>query len=129
MDEIKDVMQDVMEAIKDYVNDDSVIIKSYSLPETLQDVQKFILIVPMNAPEMMSFGSNKNLAMQYSYQVNVESQDYEETKKLARAVREAMKSLSWSQLSGGLDEYFEETKRYVDARRYRGHSAFYDDAY
>ncbi len=83
----------------------------------------------MNAPEMMSFGSNKNLAMQYSYQINVESQDYEETKKLARAVREAMKSLSWSQLSGGLDEYFEETKRYVDARRYRGHSAFYDDAY
>lgn len=129
MDEIKDVMQDVMEAIKDYVNDDSVVIKSYSLPETLQDVEKFILIVPLNAPEMMSFGSNKNLAMQYSYQINVESQDYEETKKLARAVREAMKSLSWSQSSGGLDEYFEETKRYVDARRYRGHSAFYDEAY
>lgn len=41
-----------------------------------------------------------------------------------------MKKLGFGQISGkGLDEYFSETKRFVDARRYEGNTKIYDTEY
>ena len=45
-------------------------------------------------------------------------------------IKKEMKKLGFGQISGqGLDEYFSETKRFVDARRYEGNTKIYDTKY
>lgn len=93
-------------------------IKLYEYPETADDTKPFIVIDPLDVPIPATYASNDNHAFEYNYQIDVQSQDYVITKKLAEAIRLEMRNLGFEQLPGGLDEYFKETKRYVDARRY-----------
>jgi DNA-binding transcriptional regulator PaaX len=43
-----------------------------------------------------------------------------QVKEIQAEVKKELKKLGFGQLKDGLDEYFNETKRFVDARRYRG---------
>lgn len=93
-------------------------IKLYEYPETADDTKPFIVIDPLDVPIPANYASNDNHAFEYNYQIDVQTQSYEITKLLAEAIRLEMRKLGFEQLPGGLDEYFKETKRYVDARRY-----------
>lgn len=105
-------------------------IKFYEVPETLDTTQPFIIIdTPLGPPQAAYFASNKELSTQFSYQINVESMDRLVTKEIAKAIKDVMRSLGYHQLAGGLDTYFEETKRFVDARRYRVNTKIYDTDY
>jgi len=44
-------------------------------------------------------------------------------------IKQEMKKLNYGQMTGGLDEYFPDTGRFVDARRYRGTTSLYDTDY
>ena len=101
-------------------------IRFYELPETFDTTKPFI-IVDVLAPATNAYrGSNKVLSQQLTYQLNVESMDRLLTKELARSVRESMCDFGFGQLPGGLDRYFSDTKRFVDARRYRTNTKIYE---
>lgn len=95
-------------------------IKFYEYPESGETTEPFIVIDPLDVPEPVIFSSNKNHANKYLYQIDVESTDRLLTKELQNEIRKEMKTLGFGQLRDGLDEYFKETGRYVDARRYQG---------
>ncbi|GFH42738.1 hypothetical protein Hs30E_12890 [Lactococcus hodotermopsidis] len=124
---MKDMMTEVFQVLSGKSELADVVIKSFEPPETLTDNASSIVIVPVGSPEQAMAGSDKFLAKRFVYQINVETSDRIETKRLAKAVEGAMLSMKFVQLSGGLDEYFSETKRYVDARRYVGVSKLYAD--
>ena len=101
-------------------------IKDFVRPEELASNASSVVIIPLTSPEQVEFASDTPLRKRFLFQVNVETTDYDETKSVAREVEKAMLALSFFQQSGGLDEYFEETGRYVDARTYRGYSNIHD---
>lgn len=104
-------------------------IKFYQLPETFDTTNPFIIVDVLSPATNAYRGSNKVLSQQFTYQINVESMDRLLTKELARSVRVSMCDFGFGQLSGGLDRYFSDTKRFVDARRYRKNTKIYDSNY
>lgn len=94
-------------------------IKMYQVEEDIVTKKPFILIVPLNPSTNAYFGGNLPLSKQFSYQINVESTDLYLVKEISDAIQKTMWQNGFGQLAGGLDEYFEETKRYVEAKRYR----------
>lgn len=93
-------------------------IKLYEYPETADDTKPFIVIDPLDVPIPATYASNNNHSFEYNYQIDVQTQSYEITKLLAEAIRLEMRELGFEQLPNGLDEFFKETKRYLDVRRY-----------
>jgi hypothetical protein len=105
-------------------------IKFYEAPESFDKSKAFIIIDTFNGPSTPAYyAANKELSQQFSYQINVESTNRVLTKEIAKAVKESMCAFGFAQLSGGLDEYFPETQRFVDARRYRKNTQIYDTDY
>lgn len=102
-------------------------LKSYQRPESLPDTQTSIIIDPLGPPEEAAKGSNTSLSNKFIYQINVESTDRIECKKLQSKIKTLLNEFGFTQTSGGLDEYFDTTKRYVDARRYIGYSKLYEN--
>ncbi|MGV9050966.1 hypothetical protein [Lactococcus lactis] len=102
-------------------------LKSYQRPESLPDNQTSIIIDPLGPPEEAVKGSNTSLSNKFIYQINVESTDRIECKKLQSKIKTLLNEFGFTQTSGGLDEYFDTTKRYVDARRYIGYSKLYEN--
>ena len=102
-------------------------LKSYQRPESLPDDQTSIIIDPLGPPEEAVKGSNTSLSNKFIYQINVESIDRIECKKLQSKIKTLLNEFGFYQTSGGLDEYFDTTKRYVDARRYIGYSKLYEN--
>lgn len=93
-------------------------IKFYSYPETADVKKPFIIIDPLDVSSPQVYASDDSHYEKHLVQINVESTNRLLTKSIQSEVRKAMKELSFQQLESGLDEYFETTKRYVDARRY-----------
>lgn len=105
-------------------------IKFYQVPETLDTTKPFILIdTPLGPPTSAYYAANKEMSQTFSYQVNVETKNRMLTKELAKEVKKVMWEFGFIQLSGGLDEYFKETNRFVDARRYRKKTQIHDTNY
>lgn len=105
-------------------------IKFYEVPESFDTSKPFIIIdTPLGPPTSAYYAANKELSQTFSYQINVETQSRILTKEIAKAVKSAMWEFGYSQLTGGLDEYFSETKRFVDARRYRKNTQIHDTDY
>lgn len=105
-------------------------IKFYEVPETLDTSKPFIVIdTPLGPPTSAYFASNKEMSQKFSYQINVETQSRILSKEMAKAVKTAMWEIGYGQLDGGLDEYFQETKRFVDARRYRKNTQIHGTDY
>ncbi|OJG37642.1 hypothetical protein RV01_GL001250 [Enterococcus dispar] len=127
-------MIEVYEAIKNDTTIASLVdsdrIKFFEAPETLDTSKPFIIIDSTLGPSTSAyFAANKEMSKQFSYQINVESTNYLTTKKIAKAVQDVMRKMEFGQLTGGLDTYFAETKRYVDARRYRKNTKIHDTDY
>lgn len=130
-------MKDMMMTIYNALCADSLIaekvtkdrIKFYEAPETLEAEKPFIIIDTLGPQTSAYFAGNKEMSKQFSYQINVETPDRVLTKRIARSVSYIMRNLDFGQLNGGLDTYFKETKRYVDARRYRKNTRTHDTDY
>ena len=124
---MKDKISEIFDAL---IHDDrlsTITIKSFKRPETLEDDQTSIVIIPLGPPIQSDQGSNTSLSKTFLYQINVESTNHIECKELQRIVKKIMESQGFYQISGGLDEWIPEIKRYADARTYKGKSKLYDD--
>lgn len=118
---MRDVLMDVYNALiaNEVISSNcSGRIKFYDFPETSDTSKPFMIIAPLDVPTPELHGSNNNLGFEYLYQIDVQSSNRLIVKKVQEEARKEMKKLGFGQLSNGLDEYFTETKRYVDARRY-----------
>lgn len=101
--------------------------KSYVRYDELPKDKTSITIIPSGPPESVGFASNDSLSKHFIFQVSIEAIQRDVPKKLQRNVEQILKTKGFYQMSGGLDEYFSTTKRYVDARFYQGNSQLYDD--
>ena len=130
---MKDMMMEIRTAlyadqlISENVTEDHI--KFYEAPETLDVSKPFIIIDVLSPQTSVNFAANKVVSKQFSYQINVETPDRVLTKRISRSVSYIMRNLDFGQLNGGLDTYFKETKRYVDARRYRKNTRTHDTDY
>ncbi|HHX0198402.1 hypothetical protein EPB68_13310 [Enterococcus faecalis] len=131
---MKDMMMEVYDAliknetIKELVTPQRI--KFYEVPENLDMKKPFIVIDNFLGPQTNAyFANNKALSIRFNYQINVESMDRMTTKQISKAVEETMRQMGFGRLEGGLDQYFSETKRFVDARRYRKNTQIHDTNY
>ena len=105
-------------------------IKYYQQSETADKSGAFITIRPVDVPNEAYHGSDKELSIEHLIQIDVESKYRATCKQIQYEIKKEMKKLGFGQVSGqGLDEYFSETNRYVDARRYDGNTRIYDTQY
>ncbi|MCO8298639.1 hypothetical protein [Tetragenococcus halophilus] len=104
-------------------------IKFYEYPENGDRSGAFITIRPMQPISEAYHASNKEMSVSFWYQIDVECRYRMTAKEIQYQIKKEMKKLGFGQSSDGLDEYFSETKHYVDARRYTGNSKIYDTAY
>lgn len=104
-------------------------IKFYIYPEDGDTTNPFITIRPMQPPQAVNYASDKNMSYQFFYQIDVQSHDRKKCKAIQQAVKEVMERLGYSQQPNGLDEFFKETSRFVDARRYLTNTKLYDTDY
>lgn len=119
MKDMLDIVYDGLIASETIKEECSGRIKFYFYPETADTTKPFITIRPTKAPTETNFASNKSLSYEFAYQVDVQSYDRKKCKLIQNEVKKALETLGFSQQNNdGLDEYFEETKRFVDARRY-----------
>ncbi|MBZ5203199.1 hypothetical protein HU147_18510 [Planomicrobium chinense] len=95
-------------------------IKFYEYPETATLSQPAIIIDSLGPPLDSDYGDNDPLAEEYLFQIDVWTKNRNQTKELARRVKEVMRSINFNYYAGGVDEYDKETKIYRDARRFRG---------
>ncbi|WP_207106188.1 hypothetical protein [Ligilactobacillus agilis] len=95
-----------------------------TLPKTL------ILLRPYQPPEPTKSVSNEVVQQEVIVQIDVQSTDRMTCKMLQAKVEENLRPLGFIKLNGqGLDEYFAETKHFVDARRYRLITKLYETRY
>ncbi|RIM88327.1 hypothetical protein BU107_05870 [Staphylococcus xylosus] len=116
----------ILEEIKDVIQNDNLLSKLvgdrvyfYKLTENADDTDSFVIISPLyDTPS--TFVSNKYLSVRFSVQIDVESYDNQTAIDIKNRIRHLMWQMGMEQFSTQLDDYFEETKRYVMSRRYRG---------
>lgn len=104
-------------------------ISYYEYPETKDDSKPFMIIIPMHPPRPGNSGSNIELSTIHTFQIDVQGSNRKEVKLIQKEVKSTMFSLGFVQLPEGLDEYLNDVKRYVDARRYRVNTKLYDTDY
>lgn len=136
---MKDMLTIIYEALcsNEYIysmtfNDDSeeYRIKFYEQPETADKSGAFITIRPVDVPNEAYHGSDKELSIEHLIQIDVESKYRATCKQIQYEIKKEMKKIGFGQVNAqGLDEYFSETRRYVDARRYDGNTRIYDTQY
>ncbi|AQP85353.1 TPA: DUF3168 domain-containing protein [Listeria monocytogenes] len=95
-------------------------IKYYDFPSTGDSNKTFLLIIPLDVPVPTNFSSNEAMWEDFLVQIDVQSDNRLIVKQIQEEVRKEMKQIGFGQLAGGLDEYFPETGRFVDARKYNG---------
>lgn len=79
-----------------------------------------MIIEPVDVELPAMFSSDEIIADEFFIQVSVEASQRKVPKEIQAEVRKELRAIGMAQLADGLDEYFKDTKRYVDARRYRG---------
>ncbi|HAA9939749.1 TPA_asm: DUF3168 domain-containing protein [Listeria monocytogenes] len=95
-------------------------IKYYDFPSAGDSNKTFLLIIPLDVPVPTNFSSNEAVWEDFLVQIDVQSDNRLIVKQIQEEVRKEMKRIGFGQLAGGLDEYFPETGRFVDARKYSG---------
>ncbi|WP_413527367.1 hypothetical protein [Marinilactibacillus psychrotolerans] len=101
----------------------------YVYGEDKDHTKTFMIIEPLGPPLPGVVGSDKELNVQHTFQIDVQGTDRKELKVIQKQVKAVMLSLGYGQLPEGLDEWLPDVKRYVDARRYRGLTKLYDTDY
>lgn len=110
--------------IQELVNDR---IYFYAVSDTVKT--PFICIRPLDVPTPTLYASNKEMSIQFTYQIEAEVIERMDAKILQKEIKKELFEIDFFQLSDGLDVYFKETKHYVDARRYRANTKLYDTEY
>jgi hypothetical protein len=95
-------------------------IKYYSIPETLDTKKPYILITPLEPPREVFFSSNVPSVQSVAVQVDVLGSNRKLIKQIQTQVKECLQEINLKQETGGLDTFLEESRRFVDARRYSG---------
>lgn len=105
----------------------SSIIKSYVdkrmrlFVEPTDTTRTFIILSNITPDELSTPVSNNFLSKTQYIQIDVQSPSYDAVSKVSDEVRKIMiKQFNLKQDSGGLDDYFEETNRYIISRRFIG---------
>ena len=104
----------------------------FTSPDTADHDNLFVVIVPVGPPQPSTSGSDANLNLEFTIQINVESIDRLSRNIVAREIQNEMIALGLNRLGGAqneLDEFMTETNRFVDVRRYRGNTQLYDTNY
>ena len=104
-------------------------IRKYDYPESAEKVPIFCLILPLAPPVAKTGASDTGQTVQFYFQVNIEGLVRLDVKEASHIVADVMRGFNFAQLDTGLDEYFPDTGRFVDARRYRGFTKLYDTDY
>lgn len=127
---MNDMLMEIYNKLSTSTIIDNKRIQFYETPENMNlNSAPFVVISPLAPPEPSYYGSDDELAMEMTYQINVEATERMKAKEVQLEVKNLLKQLGFSQLTGGLDTYFKETKRYVDARRYIYVSDIYETDY
>ncbi|MCW2279875.1 hypothetical protein [Lactococcus lactis] len=126
-DMLHELMQSLCEASEIKAIKENGGLKSYQRWDELPKEASSITISPLGPPESEGFGSNRSLMKHFVFQISVESINRMESKALQRKIELILQRQGFYQMSGGLDEYFVETNRYVDSRYYEGNSRIYED--
>lgn len=129
--------KDLLEAVYQIIVEDTTIlnfvekgqIKAYASSENFDTSKPFVIIDPLGPPDSAAYASNTELSQRVIYQVNVEGPARKDVKRIQQLIKMAFAKKKIRQITGGLDEYFPETKRYVDARRYTVQTKLYDSGY
>lgn len=116
----------ILEEIKSVIQEDKFLSKLignriyfYKLTENADDTDSFVIITPFyDTPS--TFVSNKYLSVTFSVQIDVESYVNQTAIDIKNRIRYLLWQMNMEQFSTELDDYFEETKRYVMSRRYQG---------
>lgn len=95
-----------------------------TLPPTL------ILIRPYSPPQYELSASDTGMQQSVTVQIDVQSNKRMTCKELQAEIEKELKCIGYRRLNGqDLDEYFEDSKRYVDARRYKFNTKIYEMGY
>lgn len=124
---VKDMLEELYTALKADKDLKNITIKSFKRPETLDNDLPSIVIKPVISPMQSARASDTTLSKKFIYQINAESISRKEAKELQKRIEVVMKNNGFFQIEGGLEDYIEDIKRYVDARTYRGFSRLYED--
>lgn len=95
-------------------------IRAYEYPDTLDKSKPFIIIEPISVPMLVGAVSNNFLAENHLIDIHVQGYSYDEVKRIQEEVRKVMWANGFKQRTNGLDEYFNETRLYLDVRSYEG---------
>ena len=126
------IEDDIIKKHTHYIDDDkedAYRINFYVEPETADLTKPFIIIEPLSPPKDNVYGSDKALSTAFYYQIDVQSTERLVCKEIQKAIKKILEDINFYQLDGGFDEYFKETGRFIDARRYKGNSKMYDTDY
>lgn len=124
---MRDKLEELYTALKQEEALKDICIRSFERPESLDDEETSIVLLPVGPPMQAVAGSDTHLAKTFLYQVNVEAKDRKTCKELQRVVEKVFEKEGFYQTVGGLDDWIGDIKRYVDARTYKGRSALYED--
>ncbi|GAB1611784.1 hypothetical protein HB162lentus_04280 [Mammaliicoccus lentus] len=91
----------------------------YKVGENTDTSQPFITITPIDG-EPSTFVSDKYLSETFFVQVDVETYKHQKSLDIANRIRNVLWMNGFKQKGTEFDEPFEETKRYVLARKYLG---------
>lgn len=95
-----------------------------TLPPTL------ILIRPYSPPQYEISASDSGMQQSVTVQIDVQSTKRMTCKELQTEIEKELRHIGYRRLNGqDLDEYFEDSKRYVDARRYKLNTKIYEMGY
>ena len=104
-------------------------IRFYKWTDETRVSYPFILIVPTSPPLSGTHANDEELTKVLTYDIHVQSDSVETTRDLMIVIHKIMKWIGFAQLPGGVDDYFEDTRKYVQARRYRVNTNLYDNHY
>lgn len=100
----------------------------YIYDDTRDQTGLHLIIAPVIPPAPSVGGSNKELSVELTYQIDAVSTNRKDVKRAQFLIKQIMLKMGFSQLSDGLDEFL-ENKTYVDARRYRINTKLYQTNY
>ena len=96
---IKDKISEIYDALMSDEELAKITIKSFERPETLPTDQTSIVIIPLGPPIQSDQGSNTSFSKTFLYQINVESINRIECKKLQGLVEKVMESQGFYQIA------------------------------
>ena len=94
---IKDKISEIYDALMSDEELSKITVKSFERPETLPTDQTSIVIIPLGPPIQSDQGSNTSFSKTFLYQINVESINRIECKKLQGLVEKVMESQGFYQ--------------------------------